>query len=177
MQKKASGSKFGALGCVLDGLGRARGVPRASQERPKTAPRSGDSWGLRPLWRSWALLGTFLLFFCDFVRILNDFSSIFVRILVNFASIFNGKRKQSKQPKQAKASSSKLKEAKASKNQLEFKFKISSTLAFACFCSLLLGSACLCWLWPDFACFCSLLMLLLVLVCLCSLLLAFVCFL
>ena len=32
-QKKASGSKFGALGCVLDGLGRARGVPRSTLGR------------------------------------------------------------------------------------------------------------------------------------------------
>ena len=80
VQKKASGSKFGALGCVLDGLGRARGVPRASQERPKTAPRFEEGWVPRPLWRSWALLGAlghFFAFFCDFVWILVNFSSIF----------------------------------------------------------------------------------------------------
>ena len=47
VQKKGSGSKFGALGCVLDGLGRARGVPRASQERPKTAPTSEEEWVAR----------------------------------------------------------------------------------------------------------------------------------
>ena len=64
-------------------------------------------------------LGHFFAFLCDFVRILDDFSSIFVRILVNFASIFNGKRKQSKQPKQAKASKSKQKQAKGSQSKQE----------------------------------------------------------
>ena len=49
VQKKGSGSKFGALGCVLDGLGRARGVPRASQERPKTAPKFVGEWVPRAL--------------------------------------------------------------------------------------------------------------------------------
>ena len=41
--KKALGSKFSALGCVFDGLGSARGVPRAPQEWPKSAPRAGRS--------------------------------------------------------------------------------------------------------------------------------------
>ena len=49
VQKKGSGSKFGALGCVLDGLGRDRAVRRASQERFKTAPRFGEEWVARPL--------------------------------------------------------------------------------------------------------------------------------
>ena len=43
VQRKALGSKLGVLGCILDGLGSARGVPRASQERPKMAPRAEDS--------------------------------------------------------------------------------------------------------------------------------------
>ena len=137
VQKKASGSKFGALGCVLDGLGRARGVPRASQERPKTVPRFPEGWFPRALWRSWALLGTFLLFFA----ILFEFCMIFHRFLFEFWSILrrfltesaSNQSSQSK-PKQAKASRSKPKEAKASKSQLELKFKISSTLDPACFC-------------------------------------------
>ena len=36
MRKKASGSKFSALDCIFDGLGRARGVPRAAQDGPKS---------------------------------------------------------------------------------------------------------------------------------------------
>ena len=115
VQKKASGSKFGALGCVLDGLGRAPRVSRAAQDGPKSCGQ------LRPA-RFVTLLGAlghFFAFFCDFVRILYDFSSILVRILVNFALIFNGKRKQSKQPKQAKASKSKQKQAKGSQSKQE----------------------------------------------------------
>ena len=83
-KKKASGLKFGALGCVLDGLGRARGVPRAAQERPKTAPRAEQGRVPRGLLRSWALLGTFLLFF----ESLFEFWSIFRRFLLrkNFGS-------------------------------------------------------------------------------------------
>ena len=110
--------------------GRPKSVPRAAQDGPKI-------WGRLSPAHLVTLLGTlghFFAFFCDFDRILDDFSSIFVRMLVNVASIFNGKRKQSKQPKQAKASRSKPKEAKASKSQLELKFKISSTLDPACFC-------------------------------------------
>ena len=110
--------------------GRPKSVPRAAQDGPKSWGQLGPA----PFVTILGTLGHFFAFFCDFVRIMDDFSSIFVRILVTFASIFNGKRKQSKQPKQAKASRSKPKEAKAGKSQLEFKFKISATLDRACFC-------------------------------------------
>ena len=63
VQKKASGSKFGALGCVLDGLGRARGVPRAAQDGPKIWGRVGSA----PFVTLLGALGHFFAFFCDFV--------------------------------------------------------------------------------------------------------------
>ena len=97
--------------------------PGARPGRPKSVPMSGPR---RPqdlrkveLHALCDALGHFFAFFCDFVRILDDFSSIFVRILVDFASILNGKRKQSKQPKQAKASKSKQKQAKGSQTKQE----------------------------------------------------------
>ncbi len=43
--KIAFGTHFGAPGRVLDGPGRVRGLPRAPQERLKTAPRAGQGWG------------------------------------------------------------------------------------------------------------------------------------
>ena len=95
--------------------GRPKSVPRAAQDGPKIWGRVSPA----PFVTLLGALGHFFAFFCDFVRILYDFSSIFVRILVNFASIFNGKRKQSKQPKQAKASKSKQKQAKGSQSKQE----------------------------------------------------------
>ena len=100
----------------------AWGAPAASQERPKSGqdgPKSCARLCPARIVTLWGALGHFFAFFCDFVRILDDFSSIFVRILVNFASIFNGKCKQSKQPKQAKASKSKQKQAKGSQSKQE----------------------------------------------------------
>ena len=90
--------------------GRPKSVPRAAQDGPKIWEQLCQS----PLWRSWALLGTFLLFFA----ILFEFWMIFRRFLFEFWSILrrfltesaSNQSSQSK-PKQAEASKSKQKHA------------------------------------------------------------------
>ena len=84
LKKNAKNRLRARILTLLVAFGAARGGPRASQERPKTAPRAEDDWGECALWRSWALLGAFLRFFAIFI----DFGSIFDRFLLDFSSIW-----------------------------------------------------------------------------------------
>jgi hypothetical protein len=78
VQKNVKNSLRAPILVLLAAFGAARGVPRAPQERPKTAPRSEEEWFPHALCRSWVPLGAFLRFLAilyDFLGFVVDFWS------------------------------------------------------------------------------------------------------
>ena len=63
---------------ILAASGAAQERPKSGLRRSQELGKAGDGWGPGALWRSWALLGTFLLFFA----MLFEFWSIFRRFLL-----------------------------------------------------------------------------------------------